>query len=194
MSSTKPKPTRARGAKRAHTREKLLVVAAELFQARGIEAVSLDEVAAGAGLTKGAIYGSFASKGELVFAVANERVERGLVSFDAETPIREQLRRIVRQAIGGSNASRTNFRFLVELDLYVQAREELGRRFIAAARERHAASASSLERFKGELALPPLEFALTVQALVRGLFFQRASFPDLVTEDLALTALERLLK
>ena len=33
-----------------------------------------------------------------------------------------------------------------------------------------------------------------VQALVRGLLFMRASFPDLVTEESAFAALERLLR
>jgi len=192
MSSTKtPRP---RGTKRARTREKLLDAAAALFQERGITAVSLDAVAARAGLTKGAIYGSFASKGDLVVAVANERIERGLVAFDGTTPVREQLRRIVRQALGGTPAGHAYFTFLVELDLYVLSRAELGRRFLSAARERHATSAVNLERFSDELALPPLEFALAVQALVRGLLFHRASFPDLVTEDAALAALERLLR
>jgi AcrR family transcriptional regulator len=189
-----PKTPKPRGTKRAQTREKLLDAAAALFQERGITAVSLDAVASRAGLTKGAIYGSFASKGELVVAVANERIERGLVAFDDATPVREQLRRIVRQALVGAPAGHAYFAFLVELDLYVLSRAELGQRFLIAARERHAASAANLEPFSDELALPPLEFALAVQALIRGLLFHRASFPDLVTEEGALAALERFLK
>jgi AcrR family transcriptional regulator len=194
MSSAETKLRPSRGTKRAQTREKLLDAAAELFETRGIAVVSLDTVAAHAGLTKGAIYGNFASKDELVYAVVNERVERGLIAFDGETPVREQLRRIVREALGPAAANRAHFAFLVEIDLYAQTRAELGGRFMAAARERHARSAANLGRFADELALPPLQFALTVQALVRGLLFQRAAFPQVVTEQVALTALERLLR
>jgi AcrR family transcriptional regulator len=190
MSSRKlPQP---RGTKRLRTRERLLDAATDLFRARGISAVSLDEIAARAGVTKGAIYGSFANKDALVFEVANGRIERGLIAFDAVTPVREQLRRIVRQVLGGNAAQ--HFRFFSELDHYAQARHDLGMRFIAAARERHAASAANLERFADELALPPLQFAVAVQALMRGLLFQQASFPETVSEQTTLAALERLLK
>ena len=194
MSSVPPKAAQPRGTKRARTRDALLDAAAELFQARGIGAVSLDEVAARAGVTKGAIYGNFAGKDELVFAVANERIERGLIAFDAATPVREQLRAIVRQALGEATVGRRPFTFLVELDLYVLRRDALGGRFLAAARARHAASAANLAAVSDQLALPPLEFALAVQALVRGLLFMRASFPDLVTEESAFAALDRLLR
>src|SRR5262249_9152207 len=79
------------GSKRERTREKLLDAAAELFQARGVAAVSLDEVAAHAGLTKGAIYGNFESKDDLVFAVTAERTSKAIPIFEGEAPLREQL-------------------------------------------------------------------------------------------------------
>jgi AcrR family transcriptional regulator len=182
------------GGKRAQTREKLLDVAAELFQARGIAAVSLDEVAAQAGLTKGAIYGNFAGKDDLVFAVAYERIERVLVSFDGEAPVREQLHRIVRESFGRHAARRVHFAFLAELDLYTLTREDLARRFIDQAQERHLQSAAHLEKFRDELKLSPLQFAITAHALVTALRFQHACFPEVVTEDAAITALEGLLK
>src|SRR5690349_3254417 len=108
-SGTKTEAKPVRGGKRAQTREKLLDVAAALFEARGISAVSLDEVAAQAGLTKGAIYGNFASKDELVFAVANERIERALVVFDGSASVRAQLQGLARQAFGGPAKPRRHF-------------------------------------------------------------------------------------
>ncbi len=88
---------------------------------------------------------------------------------------------------------RAHFAFLVEIDLYSQTREELAARFMEAGRERIEQSARALEPLRDELALPPLEFAHAVQAFVRGLLFQRACFPAVVTEEVALEALERLL-
>src|SRR5215469_2901311 len=95
-----------RGTKRARTREKLLDAAAELFQARGVFAVSLDEVAAYAGLTKGAIYGNFKSKDDLVFAVTIERTSRGIPLFTAGTPVKEQLHAMIRDSFGRTPRAR----------------------------------------------------------------------------------------
>jgi hypothetical protein len=46
-----------------------------VFARRGFEAASLDEVAAAAGYTKGAVYSNFASKTDLVIALIERRVE-----------------------------------------------------------------------------------------------------------------------
>ncbi len=52
----------------------MLVAAEEVFAERGIEAASVDDVAAAAGLTKGAVYSSFRSKNDLVLALMEEHV------------------------------------------------------------------------------------------------------------------------
>lgn len=66
-------PSRRRPA-RAETRQRILDAAAAVFAERGIEAGSLDQVAAAAGLTKGAIYSSFSGKDDLVLALMEEHV------------------------------------------------------------------------------------------------------------------------
>ena len=50
---------------KARTREKIVISARRLFNRRGFAAVSIDEIMAGAGLTRGGFYAHFASKGEL---------------------------------------------------------------------------------------------------------------------------------
>ena len=55
--------------KAAATRARLLDVATELFIARGYAAVSLHDIARRAKMTKGAIYGHFRSKGQLLVEV-----------------------------------------------------------------------------------------------------------------------------
>jgi len=52
------------------TRARLVEAAAKLFAERGYEAASLGDVAAEAGFTKGAVYANFASKEDLLLAVA----------------------------------------------------------------------------------------------------------------------------
>jgi AcrR family transcriptional regulator len=65
------------------TRTALLEAATELFLARGYAATSLDEVAARARLTKGALYHHFASKQALFEAVLGRIRQRVLAQVEA---------------------------------------------------------------------------------------------------------------
>lgn len=69
-------PVRER-ADAVRNRTKVLVAAERLYQARGVAAVSMDDIAAEAGLGKGTLYRRFADKAALVAALLNER-ERDL--------------------------------------------------------------------------------------------------------------------
>jgi len=69
MASTRTRPTRS------ETRERILQAAGEVFTSRGYDGASLDQVAAAAGLTKGAVYSSFSGKDELFFALVADRLE-----------------------------------------------------------------------------------------------------------------------
>ena len=50
--------------------------ARRVFGARGFHAATIEEIAAEAGLSNGAIYYNFESKGDLFFALLEERTER----------------------------------------------------------------------------------------------------------------------
>jgi AcrR family transcriptional regulator len=183
------------GAKRARTRETLLISAAKLFESKGIFAVSLDEVAAHAGLSKGAIYGNFKSKNDLIFAVAVERSSRAIPVFNSNMPIKEQLHTMITSAFARHSNGRKHFAFLAELDLYALTHEDLAKRFVDFARESHEQSAKNIARLakKTRLSLAPLEFTIVANALVHALVFQHACYPDIVTEEVALKALDGLL-
>lgn len=58
---------------RLSNRTKLIEAAEKVFAERGIQGASLDEIAAEAGLTKGAVYSNFASKEELIQEVMRHR-------------------------------------------------------------------------------------------------------------------------
>jgi AcrR family transcriptional regulator len=81
----------------AATRRSLLDAAAELLDAGGPEAVTLREVGARAGVSRGAPYRHFADKGELLTAVAAEAWDRladeaVTLCADPGRPAREKLR------------------------------------------------------------------------------------------------------
>lgn len=60
--------------KSAGTRRRLLDVAADLFVEHGYSAVSMRDIASAARLTKGAVYGHFRSKGQLLVEVIRWKI------------------------------------------------------------------------------------------------------------------------
>jgi AcrR family transcriptional regulator len=92
--------------RRAMTREHLLEAAAVVFARNGYHGASLDEVAAAAGFTKGAVYSNFKSKEDLFLALIDHRLEEQTAAFAAElhapvAPGDDQLPRI-QELIAGS--------------------------------------------------------------------------------------------
>src|ERR1039458_504804 len=81
---------------RAETRVRLLQAAGEVFPKHGYDRASLDDVAAAAGLTKGAVYSSFASKDELFYALMRERIDERLAlvaaAVDRQTTLEDSTR------------------------------------------------------------------------------------------------------
>lgn len=70
--TTRPRfvpPSPPRTPKSAGTRRRLIDLAGGLFVERGYGAVSMNDIASAAGLTKGALYGHFRSKGQLLVEV-----------------------------------------------------------------------------------------------------------------------------
>jgi AcrR family transcriptional regulator len=68
--------TRSARAEQRDARAQLLAAAAEVFARRGFRDASVDEVAARAGYSKGAVYWHFSGKEDLFFALMEERVDR----------------------------------------------------------------------------------------------------------------------
>ena len=195
MSSPKANPAPAEAeTKRERTRKKLIAAAAVLFQARGIHAVSLDEVAAHAGVTKGAIYGNFESKDDLVYAVAVSFGRRPRPIFNGNDPVVDQLKRLVAEASVKTPAEVKRLTFLTELDLFVLTHADVRKRMYKLAHERYREAAKALAQVAkpGELPLPPLEFAIVVHAMFNGLLYQRAIWPEVVTDEVILAALRAL--
>src|SRR5271165_3793460 len=69
--------------RRQQTRDHLLAAAAEVFAARGFHGASLDEVAAVAGFTKGAVYSNFKNKEDLFLALFKANYDREMAALRA---------------------------------------------------------------------------------------------------------------
>src|SRR2546423_5202565 len=67
--------TRAARAQRREARDELLAAALRVFAERGYRQAAVDEIAAAAGYSKGALYWHFSSKEELLMALLAERID-----------------------------------------------------------------------------------------------------------------------
>ncbi len=67
-----PAPSPQRGQKKASSRQRILATGARLFRERGLHGASVNEVMAGAGLTRGGFYAHFEDKEALVAGTLHE--------------------------------------------------------------------------------------------------------------------------
>lgn len=192
-------PTREQ--QREQTRHELLAAAATVFADRGFHAASVDDVAAAAGYTKGAIYSNFSSKEELFLALFDEQVEEAVERieelFEATAPERRPA------ALGREHRELRIFDrswFLLEMEFLLYAartgtmREQLAERQ-RAARERITALVA---RHMEELGLDadqaaPADVARLLVAASDGLMIMHLADPDAVDPAGDMTTLVELL-
>ncbi|GAA0408656.1 hypothetical protein Acor_71540 [Acrocarpospora corrugata] len=85
---------RIAGVTAAETRERLLTAAAEAFAQRGYDGTRVTDIAAAAGVSNGALYAHFGSKGELLVAALSAhgpRLLADLFAADPDQPIADLL-------------------------------------------------------------------------------------------------------
>jgi TetR/AcrR family transcriptional regulator, transcriptional repressor for nem operon len=81
---------------REQVRQRIIESAALLFNRHGFTAVSIDDIMAGAGLTRGGFYGYFQSKGELYAEAINRFVNDSQHGTDAAENAKDHAAQIVR--------------------------------------------------------------------------------------------------
>jgi AcrR family transcriptional regulator len=187
-----------RAQQQERTRERLLNAAETLFGDRGIHQTSLDQIAAAAGLTKGAIYANFGSKKELIAAI----LDRKLTEDDGEP--HEPLSSLDGWAssLGDSysvNVERPEIRrfalAMIELWLYGM-REDAGRAPVAewlrTIRALNSKKAESLAT--GELPMPVDQLAALMTALDIGVAMQHYLDPEAVPPEVYRAGLEAVMR
>jgi len=93
MWQNRPVARVTRAASTAQTRQRLLDEAERLFREQGYAATSLEQIAEAADVTKGAIYGHFSSKEDLLLSAieAAPTPDYGTLLNDRSRPLRERL-------------------------------------------------------------------------------------------------------
>ncbi|MGI8721019.1 MAG: TetR/AcrR family transcriptional regulator [Geodermatophilaceae bacterium] len=186
-------PTRIRRPRREDVRHRLLVAALDVFSRHGYDRTSLEQVAASAGFSKGAVYSNFASKDELFLALMDQQVQVR-IDHAREALARERESGPVGQVVGDrltvALAEDREWQLLF-LD-YVQraARAPAVREQFAAHRQHVRGIIANAFREiadpaeKGASSLDVDQLATTVLALSNGLAIERLIDPDAVPGDL----------
>jgi len=176
---------RPKGDKRERTRAKLLAAARELIREKGYARTTLQDVAARAGMTSGAIYGNFKNRDELFISLADAhwapirpKVKAGATFADvmhalaaatlAALPDRE------KAAVGRLTGM-----------AYTLGQDQLRARVRELTAQSYAFGASWLRASidERELPMPPDHLVRVIHALTEGLVFQRLLTPELVPDD-----------
>lgn len=182
-----PRRPVTRAERKLETKTAIVEAAARSFGRSGIEASSIDAIAASIGLTKGAVYASFGSKHELVKAVADRYSASADLSplLRADLPLAERLR-LFGRGLMASLEGASNQLMLLDFEYAVYGKRN--KRWRAYLRETRRAGLEELaSRFDAANAArgerPPLaaqEFLSVLTVAVRGVVQQYALDPGSV--------------
>jgi AcrR family transcriptional regulator len=184
--------------RRAMTREHLMEAAAIVFARDGFHGATLDEVAATAGFTKGAVYSNFKSKDDLFLALLDDRIDRQFavvteVLDEGPDDIEEDLTRIRALFRGPFFWSDEMGVLYLEFVLYAM-RNPAAQKKLAASAERSRARIQELIEHAFEVLgkrprYPTRELAEISHALFEGLSIDRLIDPSAVSEQIVDTTL-----
>jgi len=181
--------------KRQRTRAKLIEATLAIIAERGFAAVSLNEVAARAGVSKGSIYSNFRGKGALLWAAAGSKRVYVLPKITPRASLKSHARAIARALMPLMPQIEREADFHRELLSYSRTDPELGALQAAQWKALFDAIAHGLEGELGDrLMMPSRVLGLGVQALIRGFVSQWAETPGEITEDSVAANFEALLK
>jgi AcrR family transcriptional regulator len=167
----------SRERQKAATRAALMEAGRKVFVRDGYQRASLDRVAAEAGFTKGAVYGNFATKADLLLAIYEERsAARAALVADAAaaaSDLEDLRRRMVDDWRHVVERERGWSLLLIEFWVHAARDPKLRRRLRKAhLRVREAITAGlelATERSGATLPMPAAKLATTVMALGNGL-------------------------
>ena len=184
--------------RRAQTVERLLDAATDVFARVGFHAATVDQIAAAAGYTKGAVYGNFESTDSLFLALIDRHLADQFAQIDelmapGPADLRDRLARAsTRQQTANGSFGLLMLEFWAYAARNEHARSQLAARY-AAIRERLAAAISDRDVEEGTTSRRPADAACLVLALDAGLFLQQMLDPAAAPPDLRADAISAVL-
>lgn len=183
------------------TREQILEAAARTFPLRGYHAASVDEIAAEAGLSTGAVYSNFESKAELFLALYERHMQGHVESLEelvSAATLEEQIAGAGDQWLDFVRRDTEWLLLDTEFWAYAVRDRALRERYAAIHRRLAETAAGLVERasssFGLELSAPPAELGTIINALGTGLMIEKLADPDRVSDEVFESALALLMR
>ena len=179
--------------RRRQTRDHLLDAAAQVLSERGYHGATLDEVAAKAGFTKGAVYSNFKNKEDLFLALLDSMREREMEALQktidaSEVPAASRLEDFV--AFMREPAMPHDFSWIalyLEFCLYAMRNPSARQRLVELQDASIDSVAEILETERARNGIhtdeSPRQLARIVEAFTRGLSIMRELDPDAVDDE-----------
>jgi AcrR family transcriptional regulator len=192
-----------RSARKAQTRSGLLAAAARVYARRGFGGATLDEVAAEAGFTKGAVYSHFGSKENLLLALMEEhlasQVAEQIALFDRDATTWERPLAGSARWMEQLEEDPDPFRLFVELWVYAQRDERLRERVAGGLDALRATFARFASESAADAGFEPTahaseQFANVMLGLGLGLPMIKLIDPDSVSSSLLGSVLSVLIR
>lgn len=185
---------RTGGGKRARTREKLISAAAAVIGEKGYDRAPLEEIAARAGMTRGAVYGNFKNKEELFLALVASRWKPIVPPLQRGASLREQLHILGETVAKEAPARRSHAAAATAFQLYALTHEPMRSQMTKQNAATYRRMAKELLKFVPAKDLPMAaeKFVRILDAMTTGLLFTYFQTPELITEDIIITAFEAL--
>jgi AcrR family transcriptional regulator len=182
-----------KGGKRERTRAALVRATLELAEAKGFAAASLDEIAARAGMTKGAIYSNFSGRADLLLAAMSAKGFTLSGDRAAATSLKEELAATTKALVAMLRRARREAAFLAEFQLYALADPELRAGMAESYAESFAGTAAYLASLEGSgSAMPPKRLAVALQAISMGFLVQALVTPKAITDEVVEETMQAL--
>lgn len=176
--------TRAESKER--TRQRLLAEAQRLFRERGYAATSLEQIAEAAEVTKGAIYGHFASKEDLMLSAleAAPAPDYSTTLGDESRPLRERLAEFGRAVAAEDPGDAEELAMYLEFFAALLRAPDALQRY-SSTRERRLQELADDSADSGELAagVTSVQAWAIGQAMLVGLQIYKRLAPGLVTPE-----------
>lgn len=181
------------GGKRERTKARLIETAWAIVQDKGFAAASLDDIAARAGMTKGAIYSNFGGKADLMLAAVSANSRPAAPAFTPGASLKHHLRQFAEALADELPGTVGRARLAHEFEIYVLSEPELRGRVAVLYEKAVAEIASQLSKAHGdELTLGAKDLAWACQALGLGYVHQSLLTPGSITKAEVVAGFEAL--
>jgi AcrR family transcriptional regulator len=184
----------AKGDKRIRTRAALIEAAVAVIGEKGYERASLEEIAARAGMTRGAVYGNFKNKEELFLATVAARWQPIIPPFESGAPLKTQMRILGQAVAREAKARQPHAAAATAFQLYTLTHPAMMSQLAAKNAEIYRRMAKGLLTMipEKELPMPADRFIRVLDALITGLLFTYFQTPELISDEVFISAFEAL--